>query len=311
MIEEPVMTRRRFGSLLGFVLLAWSSWAGAAEVAVLKSSDVLSWRPALDALKRAAASHNVTEYDLKGDRVEAERVLGTLKGKPVVLVALGPLAAQAAKELAPEMSLIHLMIQDPAKMGLVGGANITGVGFTVPVKNQLAAFRMVYPRGVKIGVIYSADNTGRLVQDALKASSVVRLNIVDKPVAADKEIPEAIRSLLKGDQAVDALWIPPDPILLGDETRRFILSETLKAGKPVYTSLSALVAEGALVSSGPDYVSIGEQAGDLVNRIAAGEKGGKIEMLIPRGELIINKKIAEKLKIEIPADALKAANKVF
>lgn len=305
------MTRRRFGSLLGFVLLAWSSWAGAAEVAVLKSSDVLSWRPALDALKRAAASHNVTEYDLKGDRVEAERVLGTLKGKPVVLVALGPLAAQAAKELAPEMSLIHLMIQDPAKMGLVGGANITGVGFTVPVKNQLAAFRMVYPRGVKIGVIYSADNTGRLVQDALKASSVVRLNIVDKPVAADKEIPEAIRSLLKGDQAVDALWIPPDPILLGDETRRFILSETLKAGKPVYTSLSALVAEGALVSSGPDYVSIGEQAGDLVNRIAAGEKGGKIEMLIPRGELIINKKIAEKLKIEIPADALKAANKVF
>ncbi len=305
------MTRRRAGSLLACVLFCGASAAGAAEVAVLKSSDAPAWRPALDALKRSTASHSVTEYDLRGDRAEAERVLATLKGKPVVLVAMGLLAAQAAKELAPEQALIHLMIQDPAKAGLLGGANTSGVAFTVPVKNQLAAFRMVYPRGVKIGVIYSVDNTGRLVQDALKASSVVRLNIVDKPVAADKEIPEAVRSLLKGDQAVDALWIPPDPILLGDEARRFILSETLKAGKPVYTSLSALVAEGALVSSGPDFVSIGEQAGELVNRIAAGEKGGKIEMLIPRAELIINKKIADKLKIEIPADALKAANKVF
>ena len=305
------MTRCRSGSFLGFVLLVWSSVAGAAEVAVLKSSDAPAWRPALDALKRTAAGHTLTEYDLRGDRAEADRVLGTLKGKPAIVVAMGLLAAQAAKEVAPEMPLIYCMVPDPTKAGLVGGANITGVAFAVPVKNQLAAFRMVYPRGVKIGVIYSADNTGRMVQEALKASTVVRLNVVDRPVVADKDIPEAVRSLLKGDQAVDALWIPPDPILLGDEARRFVLSETLKAGKPVYTSLSALVAEGALVSSSPDIGSIGEQAGDLVNRLAAGEKGGKIEMLIPRAELIINKKIAEKLKIEIPADALKAATKVF
>ena len=49
--------------------------------------------------------------------------------------------------------------------------------------------------------------------------------------------------------------------------------------------------------------------GDLVNRIAAGEK--RPEMLVPRAELLINKKIADKLKVEIPADALKAANRVF
>jgi ABC-type uncharacterized transport system substrate-binding protein len=100
-------------------------------------------------------------------------------------------------------------------------------------------------------------------------------------------------------------------VLLGDDSRRFILSETLRAGKPVYTSLSALVQEGALVSNGPDFASIGEQAGELVNRLASGEKANKIDILIPRAELIINKRIADKLKIEIPADALKAANKVF
>ena len=129
-------------------------------------------------------------------------------------------------------------------------------------------------------------------------------------MASDKDVPEALRALLKGAEAVDALWIPPDPMLLGDESRRYVLAETLKAGKPVYSFSAALVAEGALVINGPDLASIGDQAGELVNRIAGGEKG-KIEMLIPRAELVVNKKIADKLKIEIPADALRAANKVF
>jgi ABC-type uncharacterized transport system substrate-binding protein len=32
---------------------------------------------------------------------------------------------------------------------------------------------------------------------------------------------------------------------------------------------------------------------------------------VPRAELVINKKVADKLKIEIPADALKAASRVY
>jgi ABC-type uncharacterized transport system substrate-binding protein len=128
-------------------------------------------------------------------------------------------------------------------------------------------------------------------------------------VATEREIPEALRALLQGPEAVDALWIPPDPLLLGNESRHFILSETLKAGRPVYSSMASLVAEGALASNSPDYASIGEQVGELVNRVAAGEKRG--DLLVPRAELLINKKIADKLKVEIPADALKAANRVF
>jgi ABC-type uncharacterized transport system substrate-binding protein len=78
----------------------------------------------------------------------------------------------------------------------------------------------------------------------------------------------------------------------------------------VYGSSSALVAEGALVSNGPDFVSIGEQIGELVNRLAAGDRS-RIELLVPRAELVINKKIAARLKIEVSAEVLKAANKVF
>jgi ABC-type uncharacterized transport system substrate-binding protein len=148
------------------------------------------------------------------------------------------------------------------------------------------------------------------VQDAVKSASAVRLVLVAKPVTSVKDVPTTLRSLLHGAEAVDAVWIPPDPVLMDAELRRFLLSETTKSGKPVYASAGSLVVEGALVSNGPDFASIGELAGDLVNRLAAGEKG-RMEMLVPRGELVINRKMASKLGIEVSADALKAANRTF
>jgi putative ABC transport system substrate-binding protein len=304
-----VITRVRLAKALCLGLLL-AGPAFGADAAVLVSSEVPAWKPAIDALHRTAANQNVTEYDLKGDHAEAVRVLTGLKGKPVILVAMGNLAAQAARETLPEAPLIFSMIQDPGKLGLLGVPNVTGVAFTLPVKNQLAAFRMVYPRGVKVGVIYNAENTGKLVQEAQKAAGIVRLILVEKPVASEREIPEALRALLKGDDAVDALWIPPDPFLLGDDTRRFLLSETLKSAKPVYTFSTTLVQEGALVADGPDFASIGEQIGELVTRLASGDKS-RIDISIPRAELVVNKRIADKLKIEVPPEALKQANKVF
>ncbi len=302
------MIQPRTGAVVALSCLV-SVAASAADVALLKSSDVPAWLPAVDALRRVAAGHTVIDYDLRGDKAEATRVLGTLKGRSMIVVAMGPLAAQAARETAPEIPLVFCMVPDPAKVGLVGAANTAGVAFAIPVKNQLAAFRMVNPRARRIGVIYNAENVGKLVQEAQKAAPIVRLVVVERPVATEREIPEALRALLQGPDAVDALWIPPDPLLLGNESRHFILSETLKAGRPVYSSMAALVAEGALASNSPDYASIGEQVGELVNRVSAGEKRG--DLLVPRAELLINKKIADKLKVEIPADALKAANRVF
>ncbi len=299
--------RRRLGWILILAAPVLASQVVAAEVAILKSQEVAAWRPAIDALRRATASHSLTEYDLRGDRVEGERILGGLKGKPVVLVALGPLAAQLARSVLPESPLVFAIVQDPVKLGLTG-TNVTGVSFSIPIRNQLAAFRMVHPNGVRIGVIYNEENTGRLVQEAQKAAGLVRLQLQAKPIASDKEIPQALRALLSGEEAVDALWMPPEPLIMADEARRFLLTETLKAGKPVYGFSATLVNEGALVSNGPSFTSIGEQAGELVNRIAAGEKG-KIEQVVPQAELVINTKIASRLKIEIPAAALSAANK--
>ena len=293
-------------------LLLSSSPIGAAEVAVLKSTDVAAWRPALEALRQGLAGHTVTEYDLRGDRNEAGRVLAALKARPVLLVTFGPFAAEVVRESAPDTFLVFCMVQDPAKAGLLDSVNASGVAFSTPIKNQLAAFRMVYPRGVRIGVIHGPeDSVVKLVQEAQKVAGVVRLSVVARPVTTERDVPQALRSLLKGTEPMDALWLPPDPMLLGEATRRFLLEETLKAGKPVLSFSPALVSEGALVSNGPDVASIGEQAAELISRILGGDRTARGSLLVPKAELVINKKVADKLKIEIPADALVAASRVY
>ena len=300
----------KWGWMVALVALAPVRPMAAAEVAVVKSSDVPAWRPAIDALRRISASHTINEYDLRNDRPTADSVLAGLKGKAAIIVALGPLAAQLVRSTLPDAPLVFAMVQEPAKLGLAPGPGVTGVAFAIPIKNQLAAFRLVNPKGVRIGVIYKEDNSGHSVEEAIKAATLLRVVMSTRAVTSERDIPPALRSLLAGDQAIDALWIPPDPVLLGDDTRRFLQAEMFKAGKAVYGSSSGLVAEGALVSNGPDLVSIGEQVGELVNRLAAGDRS-RIELLVPRAELVINKKIAARLKIDVSAEVLKAANKVF
>jgi putative tryptophan/tyrosine transport system substrate-binding protein len=281
--------------------------AAAAEVAVVKSSDAVAWRPTLDALHRMAIGHTLTEYDLRGDRTLGEKVVSGLKGHAAALVAMGPLAAQLCRELLPDLPLVFCMVQDPARVGLNPGPNLTGVSFNIPPRNQLAAFRIVYPRAGRLGILYNEANTGRLVAEAQKAAVLVRLALQAKSIGTERDVPVALRALLSGPDEVDAIWLMPEPLLLSEESRRYLFAETLKAGKPVYSFSASLVAEGALASNGPDFVSIGEQAGELVKRLLAGER--HIELLVPRAELVINTKIASKLKITIPPEALQAARR--
>jgi ABC-type uncharacterized transport system substrate-binding protein len=299
----------RDGGLAVVLTLALAASGGAAEIVILKSNEQPGVRPVVDALRRAGGTHTFAEFDIGGNRTQGERIAAGLRGRAVILVAVGLLAAQVARAALPESPLAFCMVAEPDKAGLVDVARVGGVAADVPIKNQLAAFRLVNPKGVRIGLLYGAD-TADLIDEAQKAARLVRVAIVPRLVASERDLPVAMRELLTGAESVDAVWILEDPVLVTEQTRRFILGETLKAGRPVYSYSDALIPEGALASDGPDPVSVGEQLAELVDRLAAGEKG-PLGLRVPRAELVINKKVAGKLKIDVPADALKAASRIF
>jgi putative ABC transport system substrate-binding protein len=285
--------------------------ATSAEIALLLSSDVPAWKPAVDALRTALPAHTVTTYDLRGSRAEAERVLPAVKQGATLVVAMGPLAAQAARELASELPLVYSMVSDAATLSALEGPNVTGVAYDVPARNQIVAFRAVNPKAARIGVLYNAAALSRQLDDAKRAASVLKVDLVLRPVPSLQALPQTVRDLLGGSHPVDAIWIPPDPFFQGEETRRFVMQAAVSAGKPVYGSSAALIREGALVSNSPESASIGQAIGEQVNRITRGEKAGRLGVLVPRAELHINKRIADQLRVSIPEEALKAAQRVF
>jgi len=297
------------GYLALVATLGLASSGRAAEVVILKSNEQPGVRPVVDALRRAGAAHTFAEFDLAGNRAQGERIAAGLRGRAVILVAVGTLAAQVARAALPEAPLAFCMVPDPQKAGLADAARVGGVAAGVPVKNQLAAFRLVNPRGVRVGVLHGSETTD-MIEDAQKGARLVRVVLVPRLVSSERDVPQAMRELLTGSEAVDAVWILGDPILMTERTRRFVLAETLKAGRPVYAYSDTLIAEGALASDGPDPASVGEQLAELVDRLAAGEKG-RLDLRVPRAELVINKKMAAKLKIDVPVDALRAASRVF
>lgn len=300
---------RRILALMVTGALCLAGGAQAVEVAVITSGAPSSWRPAVDALRRAGRAHHFTEHEVAPERAQARQAMAALRGRAAVLVALGPVAAQAAREGLPDLPLVYCMVQDPARIGLLPAPapHVSGVAFEVPVRNQLAAFRMVDPRAVRIGVLYSPQHTARHVEDAQKAAAMLRLAVIARPVESEKDVPGALRALLSGPEAVDALWLPPDALLLAADTRRFLFAEALKAGKAIYSFSSAFLAEGALASNGPDHGSIGLEAAALVDRLAAGERN--IELRAPRAELMVNVRMADRLKVSVPETTLKAARK--
>lgn len=301
----------RIVASLALALGLGASTAETADVAVLLSSDVAAWRPVTDALRAATAGHTLTTYDLHGSRAEAERLLPSLKGGVAVMVAMGPLAAEAARALAADVPLVYCMVQDPASIGSLQGPNVTGVAFSVPIRNQLAAFRVVNPRGKRIGVVYNSAGMGRQLEEARRVAAMLDLELVVRHVAGMQAVPQTVRELLGGSGAVDALWIPPEALLLGDATRRFIMQAAVEARKPIYAPGPSMVKEGALVSNSPEPASIGQSAGELVNRIVRGEKAEKLSVAVPRAEVAINKRIADQLGLAISAEALRAAHRVF
>src|SRR5207249_6062703 len=103
---------------------------------------------------RDGCAEQVKEFDLRGSKSRKDEVLKEIRAaKPKIVVAVGPLAAQVAKEGLPDLPVLFLMVSNPRKYGLEG-ANIAGVSLDIHFAMQFTNFTNVVPGLKTIGVIY-------------------------------------------------------------------------------------------------------------------------------------------------------------
>jgi len=295
--------------ILGFWWLLPLTQALAQGIVVLKSHDLEPFNQALAGFVAACPMH-ITAYDLHGTKKEESSIIQRLTAaKPRLIVAIGPLAAQVARERLQDIPTIFVMVSNPPKHGL-RGANLAGVSLDIPVKIQLAIYKSLVPTLKTLGVIYDPEKTGSMVMEARGLVDTLGFQLLAVPVSTYKAVPAALRSLLG---KIDALWMVPDETVVTPESFKFLLLTAFANNLPFVTVSDIFVEAGALASLSPDYTDVGRQGCQLATDIASGRLRPAEVMVVPptKVNLAVNLKTASKIGLTLPPEIIQSANKVY
>ena len=304
---------RRDGILLAVLGVFFLSQAGAQDIAVIKSHDIRPYDEALAGFVAACPNHagdRLVEYNLYGSTRRKADILKRITAvRPQLVLAIGALAAQIAKEGLPDTLVVFFMVPNPRKYGLEGG-NVVGISLDIPVEAQFVLYTSLVPALRTIGVIYDPVKTGTIVTEARVAAAKLGLRLRAAPVASEKAVPRALRSLLG---SIDALWMVPDDTVVTSESFKFLLRQTFENNLPFLVVSSIFVEVGALASLAPNYTDVGRQGCQLVNQIISGRlQPEKVDIVSPeKVDLTINLKTAKTIGLRLSSQLIQAASKVY
>lgn len=284
--------------------------ATAADIAILKSSDIAAYNQAVSSFRAAApAGDTIVEYNLESSLEKGRELARQIHASgPALVLAVGLKAALAARLEIDDTPVIFTMVLDPPKHDLAA-PNMTGVLLEVPLDRQFGGIRSVLPKVKRIGVLYDPSKSSQTIDDARRQAKAQGFDLVVRQVTAEKEVPTALRTLLP---TIGALWLAPDSTVLSDESLRFILNTAFDQAVPVIGFSPEFVRSGALMSLSVDYGDVGRQAGTLARKILGGQLTLPLKAVpADRIKMAINLKTAKFLRIEIPKELENDADETY
>lgn len=196
-----------------------------------------------------------------------------------------------------EIPILITAVTDPTTVGLTG-ENITGTSDMAPVDKQVELIHTMLPETKTIGVVYntSEENSLVLVKKLKAESEKYGYTVVEKGITNVNEVNQALDVILK---EIDVLYTPTDNLIVASTP--IVLDKANTANVPVIGCIDDQVKQGALATETIDYKQLGYQTGEIAIRVLNGEKPKDIPVqTLKNTKLIINKKAAERLNVEIP-----------
>jgi len=284
-----------------------SATALAAPVWVLKSSNLPAFNEALSGFRKVYPS------SVEIDSGKIEETL-TKYQAPSLIVAIGPAAAIAARQKAPMVPLVFLMVPDPVRSGL-GGTNVGGISMDVPLSVQLSGFKELVPdRQKRIAIVYNPARSPSMMTAAQSEAKSLNLFVELVPAESSEQIRLRF-TLIK--PLIGAIWVIPDESFVANDRTltwfKFLVSEATELHVPLFVTMNALsdllLQEGALAGLVADPIGMGEQCGELVKEIEGGHiKIDGIGLKAPQALYWeLNRSMADKIGLKFPDNVLKSA----
>jgi ABC-type uncharacterized transport system substrate-binding protein len=328
------MRRREFISLLGGAT-AWPLAAGAQQSDRIRTIGLLAAGTADDPEYQArtgAFLHALEQLgwidgrnarvDIRWTTTNADALrkqsaeLAALK-PDVILAATGTTTTAPLLEATRTVPIVFVLLIDPVGAGFVTslarpGGNATGfLMFEYGLSAKwLELLKQIAPSITRVAVLRDPTIASGIGQFGAIQSAAPSLGLEASPVNVRDaaEIERDITAFARSPNGGLVLTASPRALL----HRKLIVMLAARHRLPaVYTSRS-YVANGGLVSYGPDILDQFRRAAGYVDRILKGERPADLPVQAPtKYELIINLKTAKALDLTIPPTLLARADEVI
>lgn len=324
------MKRREFlgvlGGAAGWPLAASAQQRAAPVIGFLNGASAAGYAPMVAAFRQGLKEEGYVEEqnvaiefrwaEGKYDRLQALAV-DLIRRQVTVIAATSTPAAQTAKILTSTIPIVFTTGADPVELGLVAslnrpGGNVTGVSFLV---NELTAkqFDVLHKTVPQAGLFAFLVNpdvafAGSQTRDAQEAARALGHQVLVLTARTPSEIDAAFATLVQ--QHAGGLVTISDPFL--NSRRDQIVALAARHSLPAIYPVRDYVVAGGLMSYGTSIIDAYRQVGVYTGRILKGEKPADLPVLRPtKLELVVNRKTAKTLGLDVPAAVLALADEVI
>ena len=230
-----------------------------------------------------------------------------VRSVPDLIVGSGTPVIAALKQATDTIPVVFSVVNDPVRQGFVAtlshpGGNITGFTFIeFPLIGKwLEMLKEIAPSVRRITLIFNPATTPfypSFLREFGAAPASLAVELSASPVHDEVEMEAAIAAFAR--ESGGGLIAAPDAFI--NTRRRLVMALAEQHGLPVIYPFRQFVAEGALISYGPDSIDIVRRSASYVDRILKGEKPADLPVQAPtKYELVINLKTAKALGLTVP-----------
>ena len=307
------MFKRILSLTMAFMLIiAGSAFADAVRVAVVQPLPHTSLNQIRDTivskLEASDIDFEIVTRNAEGDSAVLSTILENVKNDGVdILVPIATSTAQSAKMVfdGTDVSVVFAAVSDPIAAGLTGDdcGFITGVSNNIPAAEIVNLISDFQPDYKLIGFLYTSSETNSVstINAAKAYCDANGIAYEEVSIANLSEMQTAVETLIS--KGVDALYTGNDNSIASAMST--YIDVAYEYGIPVYCGADSMVADGGFATIGVDYVQLGGQVADIVERIAKGEQPEDIpyETLADYARFV-NLQAADRVGMEISDDIL-------
>ena len=240
-----------------------------------------------------------------------------LRIKVDVIVAAATPASRAAKAATNTTPIVFVAVSDPVSIGLVAtlarpGGNVTGLSLMTSDLSgkRLALLKEIDPNLSRLAILMNPDNSSgaTFLAETQRAARQLGMELQ----TLDARSPDEIERALAVDTGLraDALVVFDDPVLWSHRTQIVALAAARKI--PAMYGFRHFVDDGGLISYGPDREDQYRRTAIYVDKILKGAAPADLPVEQPvKFQLIINRKTAKALGLNIPQTLLTTADEVL